>query len=279
MGVPAPFSGALTTTCVHCGAKLLTVSGLWAVADEDDPRAKALAGLSMECSCPGAVAAEEERQARMAADYKTQQEAKRAARFANDWAESGMAQAWKERGLSKWERKTRSQQDAYAAAAAFGKAHSAGQARSLFVVGDIGTGKTYLCSCLAADLLRRGKRVCWTNVSDVLRDIRESYNQTRVSEADVIRKYTCPAVLVLDDLGKEKPSEWALTQLFSVVNSRYDAGRPIIVTTNYGGADLVKRLTPKPDFTGWEDDTTARAIVDRLRAMSVVIKLEGRSCR
>jgi DNA replication protein DnaC len=112
-------------------------------------------------------------------------------------------------------------------------------------------------------------------VGDVLRTIRSSFDQKNVTEEETIRQFTAPRVLVLDDLGKERPTEWAVEQLFSIINTRYDAKRPIIVTTNYGGQDLVQRLTPR----GERDDTTPRAIVDRLREMSSVIKLEGESMR
>ena len=84
---------------------------------------------------------------------------------------------------------------------------------------------------------------------------------------------------MLDDLGKESPTEWAVEQLFSIINGRYDEGKPLIVTTNYGSEDLVKRLTPRPDANGYADDTTARAIVDRLRGVAKCVKLQGKSKR
>jgi DNA replication protein DnaC len=112
-------------------------------------------------------------------------------------------------------------------------------------------------------------------VADVLRAIRSCFDKKGQTEDEVIQSFISPQVLVLDDLGKERPTEWALEQLFAVINARYDACKPLIVTTNYGGTDLVRRLTPK----GETDDTTARAIVDRLRETSIVIKLEGKSWR
>jgi hypothetical protein len=71
----------------------------------------------------------------------------------------------------------------------------------------------------------------------------------------------------------------AAEQLFALFNHRYDYNRPTIVTTNYSGADLVKRLTPRPDMQGYADDTTAQAIVDRLRGTAMAIILDGASKR
>ena len=276
-----PFAGEpLTCECPHCGRKLLTMAGTWVQCDEEDPRRTIVEGLESACSCEAArVAAEDEKRAQRAAEELARKE-REALRLEQLWGASGMPRGWRERGLASWVRETAAQEEAYQTARGYGQALRAKLLpRSLFIAGDIGTGKTFLASCLAADLVRRGHRVQWCNASGVLRDIRESFGNSRVSESEVLRRFTAPGTLVLDDLGKERPTEWALEQLFCILNERYDRQRPVIVTTNYGGEDLVRRLTPRPDVTGWVDDTTARAIVDRLRAMSNVIKLEGRSWR
>ena len=267
----------LTTKCPFCGRTLLTFSGLLVSLDSEDARCDSLRGLEQLCECDTAKrTAEEEKLAqdtlRRSRDEKQKNEALNA-RFKN----AGFPDAWKDRALSCWNTDTLPRQQAREAVSAFGAEvmRSGRPTSSLFIAGDIGTGKTYLASCLAADLIRRKVQVRWCNVGDVLRAIRSSFDQKNVTEEDVIRRFTDPQVLVLDDLGKERPTEWATEQLFSIINTRYDAQKPVIVTTNYGGADLVKRLTARGD----SDDTTPRAIVDRLRAMSKVIKLEGESWR
>lgn len=267
----------LTTACPHCGRVLLTFTGLLVSLDSEDPRRNALEGLEQLCDCEESKhTAEQEKRAQELARQQKQEEQKTAAlqaRFEN----AGFPEAWKSRALSCWQVNSPERQQAKDAAIAFG-AELVTQSKSpasLFIAGDIGTGKTYLASCLAADLIRRKVQVRWCNVGDVLRTIRSSFDQKNLTEEETIRRFTSPRVLVLDDLGKERPTEWAVEQLFSIINTRYDAGLPLIVTTNYGGADLVKRLTPRGDT----DDTTPRAIVDRLRAMSKVVKLEGESWR
>lgn len=272
--------GELVTTCPHCGAKIRTMLGQFVATDPEDPRAAILCGLPDVCSCETAKRTAEEQNALKEAKEREKSKTAELLRFKSRWEASGMPDAWLDRGLRRWERSEPSQEAAYDAAVVFGSSLLAGSwPRSLYVVGDIGAGKTFLSSCLCADLLRKGRRILWRNVSDVLREIRASYDRRDVQETEVIARFTKPPVLVLDDLGKERPTEWAMEQLFSIINARYDAGKPLIVTTNYGGEDLVKRLTPRPDSTGYADDTTARAIVDRLRGMSKLVVLAGASRR
>ena len=65
-------------------------------------------------------------------------------------------------------------------------------------------------------------------------------------------------LLIIDDLGKEKVSEWTLEKLYYVINSRYEDCLPIVITTNYDPEKLVRRLTVKDNFE------TAEAIVSRI---------------
>lgn len=266
----------LTTTCPFCGHPLLTLSGVLVTLDETDERKNALEGLEIACTCEMSKHAEEEQKLAEEASRCSKKAKAQAAALSSRLFASGMPEPWHIRGLSAWVHDTPAQQAALEQAVAFGQAvRSATCAHSLYIAGDIGTGKTMLASCLAADLIRRRVPVRWCNVADVLRAIRSCFDKKGRTEDEVIQSFISPQVLVLDDLGKERPTEWALEQLFAVINARYDACKPLIVTTNYGGTDLVHRLTPK----GETDDTTARAIVDRLRETSIVIKLVGKSWR
>ena len=267
----------LTTRCPHCGGELLTLTGVLVALDMQDPRSNALQALDVACNCEQSKLAQEQVKRDLDALKRQETERLQAEALKTRLHNSGLPEAWHDRGLAKWHHNSEPRLYAREQAIAFGAelVLPCKHPRSLYIAGDIGTGKTYLTSCLAADLIRRKVQVRWCNVGDVLRTIRSSFGRKDVTEEDTIRQFFDPRVLVMDDLGKERPTEWALEQLFSIINMRYDAAKPIIVTTNYGGNDLVKRLTPK----GETDDTTARAIVDRLREMCVVIKLEGDSCR
>lgn len=107
-------------------------------------------------------------------------------------------------------------------------------ATNLVLAGEPGTGKTGL----AVGALRRVHdqgiyTVRFANVPDWLELMRPSEFPERRAHAEQIRR-SCEkcGMLCLDDLGAEKPSEWVTSQVYAIINSRYDAGLPVIVTTN-----------------------------------------------
>lgn len=268
----------LTKKCPFCGKNLLTLHGAVVKDDPTDPRQSALCGLEMACDCDAARLADAQFDAEIEASRRARTASARAERLRARLEASNMPTEWHKRGLSAWLRRTPNEQAAYDAAVAFGRRIKHGERPSLYIAGPIGTGKTMLASSLSLDLIRLGCSVLWSNVGDVLRSLRATFSNNENEEA-VIARYTAPPILVLDDLGKERPTEWASEQLFAIFNRRYEQGKTTVVTTNYGGPDLVKRLTPRPDATGYADDTTAQAIVDRLRGTANLIILEGESKR
>lgn len=269
----------LTKKCEYCGRTLLTMAGVLATFDDSNPHKNALASLEAFCSCEQANLACQRLQDEIEASRASQRAKLKADRLQARLESSNMPEMWYKRGLSAWLRRTPNEQAAYDAAVQFGRTICDGQSASLYIAGPIGTGKTMLASCLACDLIRKGRSVRWSNVGDLLRTLRATFNDRERNEEHVIAEFASAPILVLDDLGKERPTEWAAEQLFALFNRRYDYNRPTIVTTNYSGADLVKRLTPRPDPSGYADDTTAQAIVDRLRGTAQTIILDGTSKR
>jgi DNA replication protein DnaC len=80
----------------------------------------------------------------------------------------------------------------------------------------------------------KGARGLFFDVRDLLRIIRSTYNPVvRTAEMDVLRPVMDAELLVLDDLGAEKPSEWVEETVNLIVNTRYNERRPTIFTTNY----------------------------------------------
>lgn len=268
-----------TKKCPYCGRLLLTLPGLIAQDELGDFAKNVLRGLEIACICEQSIHAEKKLQAEIEASRRSTEAKEKAKRTTRRMAASNMPETWHNRSLSSWLRRTTNEQVAYDSAVAFGKRIRAGEAPSLYIAGPIGTGKTMLASCLALDLIRCGKSVLWSNVGDLLRSLRATFGSKEQNEESVIDRFAHASILVLDDLGKERPTEWAAEQLFAIFNRRYDYGKPTIITTNYSGSDLIKRLTPKPDITGYADDTTARAIVDRLRGTASTIILDGDSKR
>jgi DNA replication protein DnaC len=147
----------------------------------------------------------------------------------------------------------------------------------LFLTGTKGTGKTHIAAAIANHLLGNGRPVICMTERNLFAQIQKTYswsNDNGMSEADVRGVYESVALLIIDDLGKEKPSEWTLATLYAIIDGRYDKGMPLIITSNYDPQNLVRRLTPKDG-----DKSTADSIVDRLNEMCEYIPMLGESWR
>lgn len=139
----------------------------------------------------------------------------------------------------------------------------------LYICGPIGTGKTHLASSIAKGLCDSLVNVRITSTLDILADIRSSFGTKSFDEDDVFRSLSKCGVLVIDDLGKEAPTEWVLSMLYRVVNDRYDNLKPMVVTSNYRKSELAKRLA------GGGPAETSVAIVSRLSEMCRTVELSG----
>ena len=139
--------------------------------------------------------------------------------------------------------------------------------KGLFITGAYGVGKTYLASCIANEIIKNGKSVIFGTLIQLLDFIRDSYSDSEVSDKDYLNLYSSVDLLVIDDLGKEKPSEWGLEKLFTIINSRYENNLPVIITTNYNQNSLVERLSLNGEIE------TAKSIISRLYEMCYLVKI------
>lgn len=151
----------------------------------------------------------------------------------------------------------------------------------LFITGSYGTGKTHLAAALANQLIGQGIPVICMTMVDLLSRIRESFDRRdRFSEEEILRTYVSCPLLVIDDLGSEQPTEWGINQIFRIINARYEAYMPIVITTNYSGGELVERMTLEERGRGTlYDKKTAEKTLDRLQGVCIGINMEWPSWR
>ena len=239
------------------------------------------------CDCPEAIAAREraqkEREAKEEAERKAEEERRLRDKVAKIVGESGMGERFLRRTfqsliITDGNRRAATAAKKYAEGFDFLLPRS-GQPEpgrnGLFISGNPGTGKTHIAAAISNYLMAQGRPVICMTMIDLLERIKRTYSKGNVSEDNVLNIYKTVPLLVIDDIGKEPPTEWAISTIYNIINGRYEAYLPTIVTTNYDTATLIARMTPRE--TG--DDTTARATLDRLMEMCKGITLTGESWR
>ena len=127
------------------------------------------------------------------------------------------------------------------------------QGRGLWLMGDVGTGKTTLAMIVSKAAVEAGRSVAIYSMPRLLARIRRTYDAERGEDSylEFFDRLTSVDLLHLDDLGAEKRSDWVLEQLYAIVDERYQSQRSMIVTSNqdYGqlkaeiGDRVVSRLT------------------------------------
>lgn len=146
----------------------------------------------------------------------------------------------------------------------------------LLINGPKGTGKTHLAAAIANQLMAQGVPVVFATMIDLLAKIKASFERhgAEAAEHEIMRLYKTADLLIIDDIGKEQPTEWALAKIYQIINARYEDYKPLIITSNYTAAELVQRMTPASG-----DPTTADATVDRILEMAYTVPLAGESWR
>lgn len=147
------------------------------------------------------------------------------------------------------------------------------KSNSLFITGNIGTGKTHLAASIANELIKNGRPVILGTLINLLTEVKDSYSIDGEYESKIINKYSKIGLLIIDDLGKERPSEWTLEKLFTIINNRYENNLPVIITTNYNREKLRERLACNKNYE------IADSIISRLYEMCKGINITGKDKR
>ena len=146
--------------------------------------------------------------------------------------------------------------------------------KGLILVGNNGVGKTHLACSIANDLIKNGIPIIYGILINLLAELKNIYDvDNNISEMEIIKLYEKVDLLIIDNLGKEKPSEWGLEKLFTIINSRYENNLPVIITTNYDQNSLINRLSINGEIE------TAKSIISRLYEMCYLVKIEDRDHR
>ena len=135
----------------------------------------------------------------------------------------------------------------------------------LILWGNVGTGKSFIAGCIANALLDKGVPVIMTNFARLLNKLTDMYAGDRNAYIDSFKRYP---LMIIDDLGIERNSEYAREQVFSIIDSRYRSQLPMIVTTNLS---LKKLKNP-------EDMARAR-IYDRVLERCMPIRVNDQNIR
>lgn len=98
----------------------------------------------------------------------------------------------------------------------------------LLLWGGVGTGKSFGAACVANALIDKSVPTCMVNLSAVLNTL-TGYQGDRNEYIQDLMKYP---LLILDDFGMERRTEFAVEQVFNLIDERYRSGKPLIVTTN-----------------------------------------------
>ena len=130
--------------------------------------------------------------------------------------------------------------------------------------GNVGTGKSYFAGCIANALMEQEIPVCMTNFAAILNDLFKGAE----GRNEYITGLCAYPLLILDDFGMERGTEYGLEQVYHVVDSRYRSNKPLIVTTNL---TLEQLLHP--------EDTPHARIYDRILEMCVPVQFTGGNFR
>jgi DNA replication protein DnaC len=126
------------------------------------------------------------------------------------------------------------------------------EGRGMWLVGDVGTGKTTLAMIVSAAALEAGHTVAIYSLPRLLNLIRDEIG-TENSLLDLLDKLSGVDLLHIDDLGAQHTTPWRLEQLYSIVDARYQAGRPIVATTNLMPTALAEQMGRQIHTTVTED--------------------------
>ena len=145
--------------------------------------------------------------------------------------------------------------------------------QGLILMGTVGVGKTHLAVSILKGLTERGFTCLFYEFGTLLKEIQDSYNvNTKASELGVLAPVLNAEILVLDELGASKPTDWVRDTMAHIINSRYNDRKLTIFTTNY----LDERKREKEETL---EDRIGVRLRSRLFEMCRTIEMSGQDFR
>ena len=139
----------------------------------------------------------------------------------------------------------------------------------LLLSGPVGVGKTHLAVSILKGLAERGFSCLFYEFGTLLKEIQDSYNpNTKSSELSILRPVLEADVLVLDELGASKPTDWVRDTMAHIINSRYNDRRLTVFTTNY----LDERANDREETL---EDRIGTRLRSRLFEMCRTVRVNG----
>ena len=118
-------------------------------------------------------------------------------------------------------------------------------AGNLLFVGGTGLGKTFLSACIARTVADRGFSVAYETAAHLFGNLEKArFNPTEDSRREA-EKYAACDLLILDDLGTEMPGQFVTAALYSLLNDRILAGKPMVISTNLNVEEMSRRYSPQ----------------------------------
>ncbi|BCC19428.1 istB-like ATP binding family protein [Bacillus cereus] len=155
---------------------------------------------------------------------------------------------------------------AYKVAVKYVKTFKEWKGESLLLWGEPGNGKTHLAAAIVNELSKKGYIVVFQSVPELLQRIRSTFNsENKENETQIMRALLECDLLILDDIGAEKTTEWVEEKLFNIIDGRYRKELPTLYTSNLEPKEL-KHQVGKRSY-------------DRMVETSLTVKNEAASYR